>query len=189
MFKSIPGVLALGVLALPAQAQDTVLWQENVGGWQVNVDRTIGNSCYISAAFDSGVVVRFQFNAHRRNVQFIIGDLRWASLEAGETYAMEVAFGDRAPWEGEAVGHRWSDILPSLVLSVPAENERAAAFLAEFANTSGIRVSYDGTEIANLSLAGANDAVSEMLACQRVMAAAGDPADPFAGAEPKSELH
>jgi len=189
MLKSAAGVFALLVSVLPVQAQDTVLWQENVAGWQINVDRTIGNSCYISAAFDTGVVVRFQFNAQQGNVQFIIGDLRWASVEAGETYDMEVAFGDRDPWAGEAVGYRWSEILPSLVLSVPAEDDRAAHFLREFADTSGLRVSYDGREIANLSLNGASDAIDEMVTCQRIMTAANETTDPFAGAAPKSELH
>lgn len=189
MLKSTSGVLALVCSVLPAMAQDTVLWQENVAGWQVNVDRTIGNSCYISAAFDSGAVVRFQFNARQQNVQFIIGDLRWASLEAGETYDMEVTFGNRDPWSGEAVGHRWSDILPSLVLSVPTENQRAAHFIQEFAGTSGIRVAYDGREIANLSLKGADDAIAEMLACQRVMAASSEPADPFEASPPQGEVY
>jgi len=189
MLKSIPGVFALLGAVLPAQAQDTVLWQENIAGWQVNVDRTIGNSCYISAAFESGAVVRFQFNARQQNVQFIIGDLRWASLEAGESYDMQVTFGERDPWSGEAVGYRWSDVLPSLVLSVPAGDEKAAHFIREFAGTSGLRVAYDGREIANLSLKGANAAVAEMIACQRVMAASAGPADPFAGPGPKGKLH
>jgi hypothetical protein len=189
MLKSIPGVLALLSTVLPAQAQDTVLWQENVAGWQVNVDRTIGDSCFMSAAFDTGAVVRFQFNARQGNIQFIIGDLRWASVLEGETYDLEVTFGDLAPWSGEAVGHRWSDILPSLVLSVPAEDNRAADFIGEFATTAEVRVAFDGREIAQLSLVGSGDAVAEMFACQREMAASGTPVDPFSGSTSGSTLH
>lgn len=188
MLKCVPGVVALCLSVLPATAQESVLWQENVAGWQVNVDRTIGNSCYISAAFETGAVVRFQFNVERGNVQFIVGDIRWSSLEAGESYDMEVTFGDRDPWSGEGVGHRWSDILPSLVLSVPAEDDLARHFIDEFAETSAVRVAYDGREIANLSLKGADVAIAEMFVCQREMAAAVLD-DPFAGQQPQGTLH
>ena len=170
-----------------ASAQETVPWESNVGGWNVAVDRTIGDSCFILAAFENDFVVRFQFNNRAQNVQFIIGNLKWASVEDGEAYDMEVAFGPADAWSGDGMGYLWNDILPSLVLSVPVEGERASAFLDEFARMDGVRVRHEGVEVANLAFQHNAEAVAEMLACQQVMFANLGSTDPFKGAQAPAE--
>ncbi|NNE89940.1 MAG: hypothetical protein HKN27_17880 [Silicimonas sp.] len=165
-------------------AQETVTWNNNIQGWSVAIDRTINDSCFIISGFNNEQFVRFQFNASQQNVQLIVANIHWDAVENGKNYDIEVAFGDRDAWSGVAKGHRWSDILPSLVLSVPMENEQAAHFMEDMAAKEAVSISYEGAEIANLALAGAQEAVASMLDCQAAMSDAhmlkGSKPDPFA---------
>ena len=171
-----------------ASAQDTVIWQDNVEGWSVAIDRTIADSCFIFAGFDNNVFLRFQFNTTKQNVQFIVANIQWDSLETGREYDMEIAFGDQEAWSGMAKGHRWNDILPSLVLDVPIEDQQASHFMRDFSSVGSVSISHEGSEIAELALAGTKEAITSMLNCQASMseenAARKPQSDPFVkGAE------
>lgn len=170
-----------------AVAQDTVVWKQNVEGWSVVIDRTIDDSCFIISGFDNDVFLRFQFNATQQNVQFIVANIHWDSLQNGQDYDMEVVFGDQDSWSGMAKGHRWNDILPSLVLSVPIEDQQASNFMKQFTAMNSVSISHEGAEIAQLALAGTEAAVASMLNCQASMSKAGaarnsadDPFEPTA---------
>jgi hypothetical protein len=176
-------ILAAGA----ASAEDTIGWSEDVAGWTVAVDTTIGNSCFMLTAFENEFVVRLQFNRTRDNVQLIIGNMRWTSVKAGESYDMEVGFGDLPPWSGDAEGYVWSDTVPSLVLSIPVAEEKASYFLGEFMDTDALHVAHDGTRIADLALDGTAEAVAELISCQAEMLANAAPEDPFAGDDTASE--
>ena len=176
----------VAVLAGSAAAQETVVWESDLNGWEVAVDRTINNSCFLLAGFANDFVLRLQVNKQQQNIQFIVGNIRWSSLKVGESYPISVAFGDATPWEGEGIGHEWSSILPSLVLSVPSDGDLAAHFLDEFAAMDVARVTFEGKEIANLSLADSAPAVSSLMDCVAAMHDFEPSDDPFAGFERKS---
>ena len=186
MLKIACGFVCSLFLGSAAVAQDTATWLENIKGWRIVVDRTIDDSCFIISEFENDLFIRFQFNAVQQNVQFIVASLRWDSLETGQTYDMEVAFGDLESWSGTALGHRWNDILPSLVLSVPIEDQQASHFMKEFTDMRTVRISHNGSEIAKLALRGTKEAVASMLDCQTIMSKANrlknSASDPF---EPK----
>ena len=177
MLKIPYGALCALLVAGAAAAQDTVTWEKNIQGWTVVIDRTIENSCFIISGFDNEMLLRFQFNTTQKNVQFIVANAQWDSLENGQEYDLEVAFGDQPPWTGLAKGHRWNDLLPSLILSVPVEDRKASSFMREFTATDTVKISHAGTEIAHLALTGAGEAVDSMLACQASMANADAPLD------------
>ncbi len=186
MLKYVFGAMFALLPASESLAQDSVVWQENIQGWSVAVDRTIDNSCYIVSGFEDDVFLRFQFNATQDNVQFIVANINWESLKSGGNYDVAVAFGDLDAWSGTAKGHRWNDILPSLVLSVPVEGQQASHFMSQFAEMSTVSVSFQGSEIANLDLKGVEEAVASMLNCQSAMTksskAQTSGLDPFAAA-------
>ena len=79
MLKSFSGALAALALAGSVQAQDTLIWQQNVKGWHVSIDRTLGDSCFIITDFDNNTFLRFQVNSDRQNVEFIIAKASWNS--------------------------------------------------------------------------------------------------------------
>lgn len=158
-------VLGAGV----AQAQDAVIWEKDVAGWRVAVDRTISNSCFIISGFNNEEFLRFQFNSDESSVQLIVASVHWASVENGAGYEIAVAFDETDTWSGMATGHRWHDILPSLVISVPYADSQASTFMKDFTTNTALRVSYNGDDIANLALDGAEQAVAAMMECQSAM--------------------
>lgn len=170
MLKVLSGMLPALFLAGSVQAQEIVGWRQDVGGWTIAVDRTIDNSCFMIAKVDTDVLMRFQFNAAREDVQMIIANTRWDALEDGRTFPVVVTLGDGSPWEGLAQSKQWKDVLPSLVLSVSGEDRQAVAFVEQFSRIGRVRVSTDGSEIVSLSLEGTQEAVREMMACQQSMA-------------------
>lgn len=187
MLKIVFGAVFALATAGVATAQETVTWNDDVQGWNVAIDRTINDSCFIISGFSNEQFVRFQFNTTQQNVQLIVADIHWDALENGKDYDIEVAFGGLDAWSGTAKGHRWSDILPSLVLSVPMADEKASHFMKEMTEMEALSISYDGAEIANLALTGAEEAIASMLACQAAMSEAkkmqGTAPDPFAREE------
>lgn len=158
--------------SVPVSAQDTVTWHNDINGWSVAVDRTIDNSCFIISGFEDDLFLRFQFNAAQQNIQFIVASARWSSLVNGDNYALEVAFGGQEPWSGQAKGHLWNGILPSLVLSVPVADQQASLFMQDFTAHSFVSIAYEGSEIARIDLEGTEEAVASMLACQDSMSRA-----------------
>ncbi|MDA8586201.1 hypothetical protein N9L47_07970 [Rhodobacteraceae bacterium] len=184
MVKIVFGAALALCTASATVAQDTVTWADDIRGWNVSIDRTIDDSCFIIFGFANEMFLRFQFNAAQQNVQFIVASVQWDSVETGQDYDVEVAFGDLDPWAGAAKGHRWNEILPSLVLSVPVADQQASHFVEEFTAKESVRISYGGSEIATLVLTGVEEAVASMLDCQAAMSKAeslrDSGTDPFA---------
>ncbi len=176
-------VLAFG-LASSVAAQDAIVWAEDVQGWRVAIDRTIDNSCFIISSFGNDQYLRLQLNSEQRNLQLIVASLAWESLQSGKHYDIKLSFDDEQSWSGQAKGHRWKNILPSLVMSMPFEDSDTPGFMKEFGSTGSVRVIYDGSEIANLAMTGAGKAVEAMLECQAQMLSADKTnekgTDPFA---------
>lgn len=172
-----------------ATAQDVVTWNDDVSGWTVAVDRTLNDGCFALACFDGGTCLRLQLNAANERVIFFAMNDNWQSLETGKLYDIEVKFGTLAPWTGMASVHRFSNGLPSLVLNVPFEEERAFNFIDEFMRMTGVRISYSGSVIANLSLRGTYAAMEEVFNCQRTMIEGGQRprSDPFSAAPQNSD--
>lgn len=162
-------VCVSAVLALwggVASSQEAITWAESVQGWHVAIDTTIDDSCFILSGLESGTYVRFQFNVTDNSVQLIIADENWSAVHTGQDYNVAVSFEGREPWAGTAVGHRWLGTLPSLVLSVPLEDDQAFDFIAEFSGTRTFAMSVDGSEVVELAFSGTDAAIKSMLECQ-----------------------
>jgi hypothetical protein len=175
------------MMTTSAGAEEAVTWKDDVAGWYIGVDTSIANGCFMTASYEAGTFLRVQFNPALDNFQFMVGDPKWASIEEGKLYEIEVAFGSRSPWTGEAEGVRLGS-LPALLLNVPFDEDRAATFISELQKMQNVAVAYQGTQIANLALSGTHAAMDEVIACQAAMGEAGEsqPAatDPFAVSPP-----
>jgi hypothetical protein len=183
MFKGGLAALSAVLIAGGAAAQDAVIWEEDVNGWRVAIDRTINNSCFIFSSFENEQYLRLQFNAVQEKVQFIVANKSWDTLKSGQDYEVELSFGDVEIWAKTAKGLRWQDILPSLVLSFPVAEQKTQQFMTDFTAKANVSVLYGGAEITNLALDGAEEAVASMLECHKEMSAATPPkpqkTDPF----------
>ena len=175
------------VMAQTALAQDSVTWKENVQGWHVAVDRTIDNSCFIIARFENDQYMRLQINTVQSTLQMIVASPAWATLKSGQDYDVQIAFNDMPARPERAMGHRWQNILPSLVLTFPISDAETGTFLKDLTLTNSFHVFYEGAEIADFGLSGVKGAVAAMMECQRQMArlndAPGAHGDPFAKAQ------
>ena len=187
-----PTLAVLAALTIPsvhaAMAEESVTWKDDVRGWYLGVDTSIGNGCFMTASYDDGTFLRMQFNPELAQFQFIIGSEHWESIEAGKHYNLSVAFGSRSPWTGEADGMRLGS-LPALLLSVPFEDDKAETFIGELQQMPHVVVGYNGNEIASLELSGTYAAMEEVMQCQQAISEAADQqpakaADPFSPAAP-----
>jgi len=169
-----------------ATAQEAVTWNDDVRGWCTGGDRSIGNGCYMHASFEGGIFLGIGFNNVIERFQFVGGDRALRSIEAGKLCPIEVQFGNRSPWSGEANGFRRDDGEASLVLNVDCSEGRLETFVTETQQMQNVVVRYQGQHISNLSLRGSYAGMLEVLTCQRAMfegrATGVDDTDPFSGA-------
>ena len=173
-------VLLLAAPSVAIADNDVVTWKDDVKGWFIGVDRTIGDGCFMYGSFNGGTFIRFQFNPQEDVVNFIVGNKEWRSLEAGKLYDLSVTFGRQAPWTGQADAiYIGGQIALSLI--VKYSNNNAATFIDELQKTTGVEISYQGRTVDMLSLSGSYAAVSELISCQSVMLGGTSHADPFSG--------
>ncbi|MGC1506419.1 MAG: hypothetical protein WA782_20060 [Sulfitobacter sp.] len=158
---------------------DVVTWKPDVNGWEILVDRTIGNGCFMYTKYEKGTYLRMQFNPTSGDAEFIIGDTKWRSLEKGKLYPMSVQFGNLGPWTGNGRGFFFGEGAPSLILSIPFKEDRASNFIDEFMKMTSVKVKYEDRQIAHLSLRGTYGAMEEVFSCQRAMFSTSDGGDPF----------
>lgn len=171
----------LSVGASRVQADEVITWKRDVRGWDIAVDQTLGNSCFMVSYYQGNAAVRAQFNAENGNFEFMIGDTDWRSIEAGKFYDVSIQFGSQSPWTGEAKG-LWMDEFPVLSLSVSFEDGKADRFIEEFMRTTSAVLRYQDQVIAHISLKGTYAAMLEVFECQRTMLdAASGGSDPFSG--------
>lgn len=154
-----------------------------VGGWEIRVDRSLGDGCFAVQFFERGTVVRIGFDVKNQKIYVFFGHTDWKSLEVGKVYPVRIVFDGTKSYDGELRGQRIGD--DSIVFL--AHRNLSSAFVKDFMERSGMQVFYRGERIANLSLANTFAAVSEVMNCQRELGAAtrssggqGGGSDPFA---------
>jgi hypothetical protein len=161
-----------------ASAADAVRWGK-VSGWDILVDTTSGNGCFIFTIYDGGTALRLGFDAQEDDAYLMVGNQKWASIEHGKDYEIEIRMDRDAPWRATATGVDF-DGLPLLMASTDQPN-----FLIDFMKKNTLEVRFRNQSIATLSLKGTYAAVAEMLKCQDYVDAHGvggraPYADPFA---------
>lgn len=176
------GAFAVGLLAAtamligPVPAQDTREWSQ-VGHWSIAVDPTLNNSCFALNEYDDGTVLRIGLDLSEDDgIWYIMfGNDRWQSIEAGSDYDVSLKFDREAEWNAVASGIDMGGGVNFLYVFGSDVN-----FFDEFVRKNTLKLFYDGSTIAQLSLSGSARAINAMLECQEAQEAA-PPADPFAG--------
>lgn len=174
------GVLLTGALAGAAAAEDggTAKWGQ-VGGWQIRVDRAMGDSCFALQGYEDGTWLRIGFDMKNRAVYFVLGNEAWRSLEAGKIYPVQFVFDDQKKYDGELTAFAWDDRV------VLGHDNVGADFTTDFMERTGLRIYYRGSPIAGLSLRNTYAALGQAVNCQKEMLAMGG--SPGSGARPASD--
>ena len=152
-------------VALPARANDSLSWKDDVGGWHIRIDPSMGNGCFMGTLFEGGTYFRVALDmTDDPGLWVFVHDSDWASLEVGKLYPVKIQFGRLEPWTGDAVG--WQSVNDDIYLALSIQEDRTSDFLEELQRMLGVTIQYEGNVIANLSLRGSYAAVDEMVNCQ-----------------------
>ena len=161
----IASCMSLGSLA---EAEKATSWKDDVKGWDIFVDTSLSDNCFMTTLFDGDTFLRIQMRDPGEGIDLYIGDADWASLEVGKTYPIKVKFGNQTPWDGNAKAVSFGDdALTALRLGVGDEN--AVDFAVELMESTAVYVSYQGRELAHLNLRGSYAAMMEVFECQKTM--------------------
>lgn len=176
---ALTSALLFSIYLQPSFSQ-AVTWNDDVRGWFIGVDRSVGDGCFMYSSFDGGGVLRAGFNVDDDSMYIIVGSRDWMSLEEGKLYPIEIQFGNRSPWTGDASVFVWNDGDKALKLVVPFTDNVADNFVRELQQTQNVLVRYQGRQILNLSLRGSFAAMVEVIHCQENMVRSNAPTtDPF----------
>ena len=155
----VPMTVAAALAAGPAAAQETEHWG-TARGWDVRVDSTLGNGCFILAGFEDGTVFRLGFDRTDDSAYMMVGNDDWGSIGEGKDYELEIRMDRASPWSAPATGVR---IDGSPFLYIPLDE---ADFVEEFMRKHTLAIDHDGDEVVRLSLEGSSAAIVEMVECQ-----------------------
>lgn len=146
---------------MPAIAANAIPYKQ-VNGWDVLMDPTMGNACYVTTTYDGGVTLRlgFDFTGPKGMIYIALGNNAWKSIEDGKDYPVEIQFDNQPVWKANAKG---TDFADSKWLHIITSDPN---FAEEFSRKLGMRVRFNGQQIAGLRLKGTSRAMDEMLACQ-----------------------
>jgi hypothetical protein len=154
-------LVALVTGPVQALAEKPPKWAE-VGGWEIRVDSTVGNGCFAMQIYEDGTVVRIGVDAGEKRIYLLFFNEVWKSLELGKIYPVRIVFDGVSTYNGEMKGHKLAG--GAIVLSHSNLN---TDFVKEFMQRNGMRIYYQGSSIANLSLRNTYAAIGEVFNCQK----------------------
>ena len=179
----VAAAVAVGIAPMPGHA-DPVLWKRS-GDWEIAFyEEDHGCSAYAEFVDGTGVYLGLVGADADLQVEFLVFNSDWQSIEQGLDYPIQLRMDDEAPWDLTMFGIRMDDVR-GLSFYYPAETEVAAQLVRELMGGSTVELEYRGASLARLSLVGSARAYEEVVACTRsyrdaIMATA----DPFAAADP-----
>jgi hypothetical protein len=159
MMKAFLGALALGLAAAtPTLALDLTPWGE-AGAWQIMVDPNHENSCLAQVMFDDGSFMRLGLHEKGKKGFLAVFNPTWPEVKLDHKY--EAAFKlDDDMFAGEAKG---VEIGADRGLQVIYEDPN---FLVDLAKKRVMTMAADGVDLGTFDLAGSDEAVKAVLACQ-----------------------
>ncbi len=153
------GVVAVSALfAGAALAQDLVPYGE-AGGFEVLVDTTIGNGCFLTSEFDDGSTVRIGLDPTVEQGYVATFNEAWGDIVDGQEYPVSFLLDDQQ-YDGTATGIHLSEV-PGAVIYFDS-----ADFLNDLASRSTMTLLANGEEVMVIDLTGTDEALAMTLACQ-----------------------
>lgn len=142
---------------------ETFVWKK-VDGWQVRIDTTLHNGCFIVAVYRSGTVVRVGLippGSERQGQAYImVGNRKWKSIEVGKDYNLIFKFDNLPGWSASARGLKMTRVRALYATTTKVE------FFNEMKRKHKLAIFYQGKRIALVGLKGSYAAINEMARCQ-----------------------
>lgn len=123
--------------------------------------------CGIYTSYTRGSVLSVWALRTKPELIFVIQNKRWASLQDGEPYRINVRFDDSEPWTLTATAQTsWDEDGPGLMFDVaPGKNSDGENFIAEFAFAKGMHLTRNSEKIESLLLSGTRRAIVALARC------------------------
>ncbi|MFC3181901.1 hypothetical protein [Cypionkella sinensis] len=145
-------------MSTAAVAQDLVPYSE-AGGWDVQVDPTMGNGCLLSSDFEDGSHVRIGFDRTAGNGYVIAANTAWGDITDGTDYPISFMLDDQK-YDGNAKGLHLDD-LPGVLVTFDSVD-----FLTDLAAKNTMTLQNEGADVMSIDLSGSDEAINETIACQ-----------------------
>jgi hypothetical protein len=176
----VVGTAVLSAAPIAAQAADSPLW-EQVGPWQVRVDPSVGNGCYMMSGYGNGTALRVGIDAAHGSSYVVLSNANWTSLEKGKYYDLTATLDNSSPLSWPATAGTLDN--GTLVLFVKFTD---TSLWRDISGRNVLKIAYQGNPLGTMRLNGTVAAVQSVARCQASFAAAAKPAptDPFAGSKP-----
>jgi hypothetical protein len=151
--------------AAPARADQSVTTlYSQVGAWQIRVDSTLANACYMAATYHSNTeVVRFGYNNLNHSAYMSVSDPAWTSLVNGSQYQLGLQIDGGQVTTFKAVASVEVGSAPSVVMWFSDPE----SFMSAFGLTRQVALFYQGRELTRLNLVGTAGALSAVDECTR----------------------
>ena len=146
------------LLSTAAYADDLVPYSE-AGGWDVQVDTTLGNGCLLSSDFEDGSHVRIGFDRTAGNGYVAAFNEAWGEIEDGTDYPISFML-DEQKYEGSGKGMHLNEV-PGVLVSFDDPD-----FLTDLAAKNVMVLLSKDSEVMSIDLSGSDEAVTETIACQ-----------------------
>lgn len=149
---------AFTLLGSAALADDLVPYSQ-AGGWDVQIDTTLGNGCLLSSDFEDGSHVRIGFDRTAGNGYVAAFNDGWGDITDGTDYPVSFMLDDQK-YDGSAKGMHLGET-PGVMI-----NFDSVDFLTDLAARNTLVLQHDGADVMSIDLSGTDEAITETIACQ-----------------------
>lgn len=159
MTVKLAGAVAISALfASVALAQDLVPYGE-AGGYDVVIDPTLGNGCFLTSEFEDGSTVRIGFDRAAEKGYVATFNEAWGDIVDGQEYPVTFMLDDQQ-YDGTATGIYLSEVPGALIYFDSMD------FLNDLASRSTLSLSSNGEEVMVIDLTGTDEAIGMTITCQ-----------------------
>lgn len=158
MKKLVASIILSTALVTPALAVDLVQWGE-AGAWTIMTDPNHDNGCLAQATLSDGSMVRMGFQDKGKKGFFASFNPAWKEFKLDKKYPVTYMLDD-ASFDAEARGVEAAGMPGAQVHSEDVN------FLVDLAKKRTMTFMADGAEIVKIDLAGSDEAMKQVLACQ-----------------------
>jgi hypothetical protein len=179
-------IIASPMFAAQSAYSEITNWK-TVGEWDVSFYPGTGG-CLASAEYEGGLSFLIGLTDVNGDIALEIVLLKeeWQAIEDDKEYTVNVKFGNETPWTLEMTGVRL-ETFNGLNFSISAATEEAGLIAEEFVREVSMDWTYDGKNIAFVTLRGSRAAFEEAVACTKSYRNATQQSDdPFSSSSQRS---
>jgi len=133
---------------------------DRVAGWSIGFSRSLGG-CLAAASYEDGTTIWFGFGGVRDTSYLAFTNIKWRSIEVGQSYEVTLRARGLRNWHGLFVGFERDETKGLFAASLKDR------FVSDLSEAQGLEIGFRGKSIASLSLVGSTDALHSLIDCQK----------------------